>query len=277
VPLIKVPRCHSSSQDDEQSTPLNLTVPRDTAVRESESISSSYRVLCEWDASDNSTPGTDAARTSTSEPSPSQILLLSGKQYEIVPLGDGRWISRNEYELQQGLQKSSSSGAEPAGVIQSASDGRSGLENNGSVDGALPVPSTSAGGGGMRRDDEVAKEVVVPDEVSSTIVTESETASDICKEEDDDGQLHIVEGVTSEHDDDDDDDGDVKIEQEQEHSENNNHSDHTDTTSTTTTPPTTTSATTTTPTTTTVAVESVEKCVDAVIPPCHLPVGELSQ
>ena len=33
----------------------------------------------------------------------SQTLLLNGKKYEIVPLGDGRWISQNEYELLQGL------------------------------------------------------------------------------------------------------------------------------------------------------------------------------
>jgi len=32
-----------------------------------------------------------------------QILLLNGKQYDIVPLGDGRWISKNEYELLQGM------------------------------------------------------------------------------------------------------------------------------------------------------------------------------
>jgi len=33
----------------------------------------------------------------------SQILVLNGKEYEIIPLGDGRWISRNEYDLLQGL------------------------------------------------------------------------------------------------------------------------------------------------------------------------------
>lgn len=32
-----------------------------------------------------------------------QILLLSGKEYEIISLGGGRWISRNEYDLQKGL------------------------------------------------------------------------------------------------------------------------------------------------------------------------------
>lgn len=33
----------------------------------------------------------------------SQILLLNGKEFEIVPLGDRRWISKNEYELLRGL------------------------------------------------------------------------------------------------------------------------------------------------------------------------------
>lgn len=32
-----------------------------------------------------------------------QILLLNGKEYEIVPVGEGRWITKNEYELLQGL------------------------------------------------------------------------------------------------------------------------------------------------------------------------------
>ena len=34
-----------------------------------------------------------------------QILLLNGKEYEIVPLGDQKWISRNEYELLKGLNQ----------------------------------------------------------------------------------------------------------------------------------------------------------------------------
>lgn len=32
-----------------------------------------------------------------------QILVLNGKEYEIIPLGNGRWLSRNEYELLKGL------------------------------------------------------------------------------------------------------------------------------------------------------------------------------
>lgn len=32
-----------------------------------------------------------------------QILLLNGKEYEIVAVGDGKWITKNEYELIQGL------------------------------------------------------------------------------------------------------------------------------------------------------------------------------
>ena len=32
-----------------------------------------------------------------------QTLLLNGKRYEIVPVGDGRWITRNEYEMMREL------------------------------------------------------------------------------------------------------------------------------------------------------------------------------
>ena len=42
----------------------------------------------------------------------SQTLLLNGKKYEIVPLGDGRWISQNEYELLRGLGEISGSSSE---------------------------------------------------------------------------------------------------------------------------------------------------------------------
>ena len=34
-----------------------------------------------------------------------QTLILNGKEYEIVPIGDGRWISKNEYDLRKGLDK----------------------------------------------------------------------------------------------------------------------------------------------------------------------------
>ena len=33
-----------------------------------------------------------------------QILLLNGQEYEIVPIGGGRWISKNEYQLQKALK-----------------------------------------------------------------------------------------------------------------------------------------------------------------------------
>ena len=250
VPLIKVPRCRSISTDDHQSAPLNLSVPRDKSrdsVPRDSGASSSYRVLCEWDASEDSvetdagadTPATSAAAECGQ--SASQILLLSGKQYEIVPLGDGRWISRNEYELQRGLQKSSS-GVELTGAARTTLDSRSlsGVEHNGNS-GQSPATSASsssaaAAAAEVRKDEELEK-LVGPDEVSSTIVSESET----CKDDDDDGQLHIAEDVASEHDDDDDDDdGDhMKAENEQgqctpELPTKHNHTDTTTTTTTTT-------------------------------------------
>ena len=52
----------------------------------------------------------------------SQILLLNGKEFEIVPLGDQRWISRNEYELLQGLDPpSNQEEASFSGAHQSSS------------------------------------------------------------------------------------------------------------------------------------------------------------
>ena len=34
----------------------------------------------------------------------SQVLMLNGKRFEIVPLGDGRWVTRNEYEIMKCLE-----------------------------------------------------------------------------------------------------------------------------------------------------------------------------
>lgn len=53
----------------------------------------------------------DASKSLAQMPSPktasegplSQILMLNGREFEIVPLGDGRWISKGEYEIMQGL------------------------------------------------------------------------------------------------------------------------------------------------------------------------------
>ena len=39
----------------------------------------------------------------TATVSQSQILLLNGKEYEIVPIGSNRWITRNEYEMMKEL------------------------------------------------------------------------------------------------------------------------------------------------------------------------------
>ena len=165
VPLIKVPRRRTNSDDDsDQSAPLNLSLPRGcTGSRGPASrdapASSSFRVICEWDATDNPAATAEKSAATTGDASAgatsaaaaaaardqgtSQILLLSGKQYEIVPLGDGRWISRNEYELQRGLQKSSS-GVEVSGAVRTVADKN--VESNGSADQlpSTPGPSTSA-------------------------------------------------------------------------------------------------------------------------------------
>ena len=222
VPLIKVPRCSKTSSDDDvdQTAPLNLSMPRDP-TRDSSvpRDTSSYRVICEWDATESSATSdvVDAAGEASSDQQAtnSQILLLSGKQYEIVPLGDGRWISRNEYELQRGLQKSSSSGVElAAGPCRSSAgvDGSSSshAEHSGSVDQSPAPPaysSSSSAAAEAAKDEADLAKAISPDEVSSTIVTDTETP-DASKDEYEEGPLQIAEDVTSEQDDDVDDDSD---------------------------------------------------------------------
>jgi len=215
VPLIKVPRRRTSADDEHQSAPLNLSIPRDTP-RDS-TASSPYRIICEWDATENSSSSaTDAAEVAPatseaadSQAAASQILLLSGKQYEIVPLGDGRWISRNEYELQRGLQKSSS-GVEQTGTGRTTSDGKtensSGSDQLPSLSASSSSSSAAAAAGEVGKDEELAK-VIGPDEVSSTILTENEAtgaSKDDDEEEEEEGVLQIAEDATSDHDDDDD-------------------------------------------------------------------------
>ena len=66
--------------DDDDMQPLDLTQRHVTA-------------------SNTSSPSADPGLSSYT-----QILLLKGERYEIMPVGDGRWISRNEYELINALQ-----------------------------------------------------------------------------------------------------------------------------------------------------------------------------
>lgn len=51
----------------------------------------------------NSEPQEDLTGCGPFEDYTVQILVLNGKEYEIIPLGNGRWLSRNEYELLKGL------------------------------------------------------------------------------------------------------------------------------------------------------------------------------
>ena len=193
VPLIKVPRVKPVSDDDHQSIPLNLSIPRDTPRDTASRDSSSYRVIGEWDVADNNSTTTDTTAaddvSATSEASSSQILLLSGKQYEIVPLGDGRWISRNEYELQRGLQKSSSGVEQGVGTAA-----RAGTDGSGEKSEQIASTGSAAEAG---KDEEPTKKAISPDEVSSTIES--------CREDEFNGsQLQIAEDVTSDREDEND-------------------------------------------------------------------------
>jgi hypothetical protein len=62
--------------------------------------------ILDLSAKKSPSPSPSPAPDSTPEAPPThpQILLLNGKEYEIVSLGQGRWISRNEYELMHGLR-----------------------------------------------------------------------------------------------------------------------------------------------------------------------------
>lgn len=140
--LVKYPRSREPDVEDLSSIPLNLTKPRvadgvqpsvvggspsekvadgtevsergDTASPAASDSGSATPAAAAAVASSSSlqtspVPLTSSLESSSSVPN-SQILLLSGKQYEIVPLGEGRWISRNEYELLRGLGMASCSG-----------------------------------------------------------------------------------------------------------------------------------------------------------------------
>jgi len=74
------PDHHHDDDDDDDMQPLDLTQRHVSA-------------------SNTSSPSADARLSSCT-----QILLLKGERYEIMPVGDGRWISRNEYELIDALQ-----------------------------------------------------------------------------------------------------------------------------------------------------------------------------
>ena len=80
------PVAPSIASDSAQSagSPLDLT---HSAVRAPTNTASAV----------NSTPKSTANQQSSADGK--QILLLNGLEYEIVPLGNGRWISKNEYEL----------------------------------------------------------------------------------------------------------------------------------------------------------------------------------
>ena len=72
-----------------------------------------------------------------------QILLLNGKEYEIVPLGGQKWISRNEYELLKGLNQCQSIPEREDGL--SLTDVRTVItdEVSSTIDISLAVPTTS--------------------------------------------------------------------------------------------------------------------------------------
>lgn len=107
-------KAHTQSRDPRVApsgvAPLDLSTPKGCKVGGENCASSPPSYEEPEDMSLNShahspVPPVDDGRTTIK----SQTLLLNGKKYEIVPLGDGRWISQNEYELLRGLGEISGS------------------------------------------------------------------------------------------------------------------------------------------------------------------------
>ena len=100
-------KAHTQSRDPNVASvapsggaPLDLTTPKGSAPG---SCSSPMSYEQPEDMSLKSHPHSPPAPPVDDDVITSQTLLLNGKRYEIVPLGDGRWISQNEYELLRGL------------------------------------------------------------------------------------------------------------------------------------------------------------------------------
>ena len=86
--------CYDDDDDDDEMQPLDLT----------------QRRVCASSAADRLTAC-------------AQILLLKGERYEILPVGNGRWISRNEFEIMSALQNGADSHRRrPSLSDQSSSD-----------------------------------------------------------------------------------------------------------------------------------------------------------
>lgn len=100
-----------------------------------------------------------------------QILLLNGKEYEIVAVGDGKWITKNEYELIQGLgscglaRKDGSHGTEKGGSPLSNSSS----ENRAGTKGKSPQKLCTGEGVSAARAVRHSPHLGPGDEVSSTI------------------------------------------------------------------------------------------------------------
>jgi len=83
-------RAGSGARDDETGLhPLDLTVHRPSD--------------CESTVT-NTSSSSDTAGGLTTYVDTTQVLLLRGERYEILPVGGGRWMSRSEYELDPARQ-----------------------------------------------------------------------------------------------------------------------------------------------------------------------------
>jgi len=84
-------RRHSSPTHDDDVQPLDLTQRR-RCPTDAESCDAKV-----------SSGGPDGGPSTTSYLA-TQVLVLKGQRYEILPLGGGRWMSRGEYEVMMGAK-----------------------------------------------------------------------------------------------------------------------------------------------------------------------------
>lgn len=88
--------CGTDRICDTSSMPLDLTASSAFCVGRHSTVNTNGTVA------DKTTQSSTNVSATADQPA-TQILLLNGKEYEIVPLGNGQWISKHEYELTAGL------------------------------------------------------------------------------------------------------------------------------------------------------------------------------
>ena len=97
----------------EEVTPIpqknTIEIPKSEAQLQEQSESTCSMEITDDETSSNTVPNkvnsnNNNVKDANTCQAKVQILVLNGKEYEIVPLGEGRWMSRSDYELMEGLK-----------------------------------------------------------------------------------------------------------------------------------------------------------------------------